>query len=105
MNRAMRRRLMLLLFFAWVAVDLASPFVPGAFSFEPAECVAGVSGPRARPVGVDAIVVARADARRREPALRVRPPASTPARPATWRPHVAHDHVVRLADTPPTDDD
>ena len=35
----MRGRLWTLVFIAYVALDLSSPFVPGAFAFNPDECI------------------------------------------------------------------
>jgi hypothetical protein len=38
----MNRRRMMLAFLIYVTLDLSSPFVPGAFNFNPDECVEGI---------------------------------------------------------------
>jgi hypothetical protein len=42
------RRTFLVVFFAYVLLDLCCPLVPGAFSFDPAESVEAVAAYRAR---------------------------------------------------------
>ena len=44
----MRRRLPLLAFILYVTLDLSNPFVPGAFTFNPDECVESVQFERER---------------------------------------------------------
>ena len=49
MTAGMRaRRCLLLVFLAYILLDLGSPFVPGAFTFDPADSVDAVSAARAR---------------------------------------------------------
>ena len=38
----MTRRRMMLAFLMYITLDLSSPFVPGAFNFDPDECVEGI---------------------------------------------------------------
>ena len=38
----MNRSRLLLAFLAYLTLDLSNPFVPGAFSFDPGDCVEGV---------------------------------------------------------------
>jgi hypothetical protein len=45
----MRTRRLILVIAVYVGLDLANPFMPGAFLFDPAESVDGVHGERARP--------------------------------------------------------
>jgi hypothetical protein len=70
----MKARRTVLAFLLYVSLDLGSPFIPGAFSFDPDECVEGVGCPRS--------ALDRADATApmsRSPVVRLAPSAS-PAR-------------------------
>jgi hypothetical protein len=46
------RRAFLIVFFAYLLLDLGCPLVPGAFSFDPAESVEAVNACRVRPAGL-----------------------------------------------------
>lgn len=49
----MRARLLIVLVLAHVSLDLSSPWVPGAFTFDPDESIeAAVARPRVAPAGV-----------------------------------------------------
>lgn len=97
------RPLLLLAFLVYVAVDLGCPFVPGAFSFDPQQCVDGVSRHRDRGEPVVVAPVA---------------PAAVVIRTVPRRPHVsradgrdrrrpfhhARDHAAAFVDAPSVDD-
>ena len=57
MTGGMRTRRILLVAFAYVVLDLASPMIPGAFSFDPAESVDVVTAVRARPAALSQVGV------------------------------------------------
>jgi hypothetical protein len=102
------RRLLLLAFAACVLLDLGCPFVPGAFSFDPAESVDAVSAYRARPPALPR--VASAPPAMTPPVLPAHVPAQateTPASPspARWRPHARRDHVAAADPRPSVEDD
>ena len=103
------RRLVLLAFFAYVALDLGCPLVPGAFSFDPAESVDAVSAYRARPPALPRVAAATS-AMSTMMAVRpfVGPVAHTPNVLVVlsfvgWRPHAGRDHA--LADPRPRIED
>jgi hypothetical protein len=85
----------LLAFISYVALDLSSPFVPGAFNFNPEQCVEAAQresqNPRsesavtAAPRSDEQVVVARHHVIRR---------ASTPSPRAQWRAPVAVTHAA-----------
>lgn len=102
------RRLVLLAFFAYVALDLGCPLVPGALSFDPAESVDAVSAYRARPPALPRVTAA--------------PPALTAVRLLVhpvphaanalvvpsfvgWRPHAGRDHTLASDPRRPIEDD
>jgi hypothetical protein len=82
---------------AYVVLDLCSPLVPGAFSFDPAESVDAVGAFRARP-GAPRIVPAAPDltAAASAQVVPLRPPDASPvvSRRTDWRPHAVVRHVV-----------
>jgi hypothetical protein len=86
----MRWRLHLLLFIAYLALDLGSPFIPGAFVFNADQCVELAHGERQR----DA---ARAE-RRADGALDAAPQTTTPPATAlrTRVPHVLTEWFVSV---------
>jgi hypothetical protein len=95
----MRARRLVLVIAIYVGLDLANPFMPGAFIFDPEQSVEGVHGERGRQQ-----LVALAT-----PAVpRAQTDATPPRRPATvgrkWfaEPRPVH---VRVADPPPLSED
>ena len=52
------RRFLLLVFFAYLALDFGSPFVPGVFAFDPADSVDAASTWRARSSDATPVVTA-----------------------------------------------
>jgi hypothetical protein len=73
----MSRRHLLLALLTYVVLDLSNPFVPGAFAFDPDECVEGITR------WASSSVVQRADAcalGARLRTLRLELPASSPLR-------------------------
>ena len=101
-------RLVLLAFFAYVAVDLGCPLVPGAFSFDPAESVDAVSAYRARPPALPR--VAAAPPVMMAVRLLVDRVAQVPNAPVVlslvdWRPHAGRDHALASDPSPRLEDD
>ena len=88
----MTGRRMTLCFLLYVTLDLSSPFVPGAFTFDPDDCVDGVHGASSQ-------LLRRADAS----ALPARKPAARPelSPPSPVRPLAGGRHpvVAWLVDT------
>ena len=99
MTAGMRlRRLLLLAFFAYVALDLGCPMVPGAFSFDPADSVDAVSAYRARsPVFPRVFALASSIENVGVPldtagdGADVRPAGLSPV---GWRPHAVRDQAT-----------
>jgi hypothetical protein len=111
MSPAMRARCpLLLVFLAYVVLDLSSPLVPGAFCFDPDGSVDALSACRTRlaapariaglpsaHVGIGIALVSR-DSR-----TWVSPPAPSPV---GWRSHAVHDLAVAAPDpSSPIEDD
>ena len=102
------RRLVLLAFFAYAALDLGCPLVPGAFSFDPAESVDAVSAYRARPPALPR--VAAAPPAMTAVRLLVDPVAHAPNALVVpslvgWRPHADRDHALASDPRPRIEDD
>ena len=115
MSGAMRaRRCLLLAFFAYILLDLGCPFVPGAFTFDPAQSVDAVSASRLRPSARElasalpprvvaapfAITMPFVGAAEGSLEAAARVPA-----PARWRPHATRERVGAADPSPSTDDD
>src|SRR5262245_51319063 len=82
----MTGRSLLLAFLTYLSLDLSTPFVPGAFNFDPDECVDGVRSPHQR---------ASASARpTRTPMVRLKLPPPSPARPLAGERNVVRDWLV-----------
>jgi hypothetical protein len=102
------RRLVLLAFFVYVAIDLGCPLIPGAFTFDADESVEAVSTYRARPPALPRVTLVPA-AMTSGP-LRAETPAyateasTLPSRPR-WRSRAGRDHVRASEPRPPVDDD
>lgn len=98
----MRLRSALLVFLvAYVVLDLCSPLVPGAFSFDPGESVDAVNACRIRPAALDRVVTVASDVTAVPVVVEV--PARRPA-PLTAgslvtarRPHAIPAHAARRA--------
>jgi hypothetical protein len=98
----MHGRLSMFAFVVYVALDLSSPFIPGAFNFNPEECVEAMHREQRQQVSVDSVpqtqrlrerlhethrvvrrvpaFAARADRRARAPVAHVSaPPPSSPS--------------------------
>jgi hypothetical protein len=91
------KRLLVLAFFAYVALDFGCPMVPGAFSFDPDESVDAVSACRARPaVFPRAVAVTSFTSGVQLPDDNAAPAADLRAgtSPIGWRPHAGHDHTT-----------
>jgi hypothetical protein len=91
------RRLFLLLFFAYVGLDLGSPMVPGAFSFDPDDSVDAVAGDRARPASLPRVASVPASVALIRPLVETAAPVSA-ARAVpllvAWRPHASLDRAA-----------
>lgn len=101
------RRFFLLGFFAYILLDLGCPFVPGAFSFDPAHSVDAVGAYRARPSGLPSVAPAPAttfDRRLVAPAVHTAGASSTPAL-VNWRRHAVRDHAAASDPRPSVEDD
>lgn len=101
------RALLLTVFLAYVALDLGCPLVPGAFSFDPAASVDGVTVYRTRPPALPGPASLPA-------ALSVPPPthvvesaseAHVVSVPVGWRPHAVRPQVATPDSRRATDDD
>ena len=102
------RRLLLVVFFAYVVLDLGCPMVPGAFSFDPAESVDAVGAYRVRPAALPRIATVPASAMSIRPlAETVAPSPDSRAVPSlvVWRPHAGRDRAVGSGPRPSTEDD
>ena len=80
---------MMLAFVIYVTLDLSSPFVPGAFNFDPDECVDGIhraSSPHER---ADATVLPA-----RSPVARLVLPPPSPVRPPAGGRHAVLEWLV-----------
>lgn len=69
------------LLLAYVALDLGSPVIPGAFSFDPDDCVDGFRGDRTRATGLEATPLAARTPQRGDD-VRPSPRAERPRMPA-----------------------
>ena len=108
MSVAMRaRRCLLLAFFAYILLDLGCPFVPGAFTFDPAESVDAAGAYRARPGGLPRAVAAPVTpavlplVARPERSLAGATPVFASVR---WEPHATRDRVGASDPAPSADD-
>jgi hypothetical protein len=85
----MTRRRLMLAFLMYITLDLSSPFVPGAFNFDPDECVEGIhhaSSPHQR---ADASALPA-----RTPVVRLGLPPSSPVRPLAGGRHVVLEWLI-----------
>jgi hypothetical protein len=73
----MTRRRLMLAFLVYVTIDLSNPFVPGAFNFDPDECVDGIHRGSSSHQRTDAPALLPA----RVPVVRLELPPSSPVRP------------------------
>ena len=99
------RRAILIVFFAYVLLDLSCPLLPGAFRFEPAASVEAVNAhrppavPRIDSMGADVTPSPR-------PAETIAHGADAPTLPpAPWRPHAVRDQLGASEPRPPVEDD
>jgi hypothetical protein len=94
-------------FLLYVAIDLSNPFVPGAFNFNPDECVEGLHRTSSSFQRTDALA-----SQARVPVVRLELPPPSPSRPLVGGRHVV---LAWLADSredmrasgdppPPTED-
>jgi hypothetical protein len=109
MTGAMRvRRLLLLMFFVYVVVDLGCAFVPGAFAFEAEDSVEAVSAYRIRTPAMPRLVSVPATA-----TLAPLPPRTEPyvgdvqtvPSPVGWQPHAASARTAAPDPRPSAEDD
>jgi hypothetical protein len=102
------RRCLLLAFFAYVVLDLSCPFVPGAFTFDPADSVDAVSAYRARPASLPRVASV--------PSTTVALPfvpgteravvgAVSALSPVGWRPHAVRERAGTADHVTAADDD
>lgn len=103
------RRLLLLMFFVYVAVDLGCASVPGAFTFEAADSVEAVGAHRMRApamprlVALPAMTIATLAPPLPQPAPS-RDPRTMPSA-ARWQPHGASAPTAAADPRPAVDDD
>jgi hypothetical protein len=91
---AMIRRRGMLAFVVYIALDLSSPFVPGAFNFNPDECVDGIhraSSPNQR---ADASALPA-----RTPVVRLELPPPSPVRPLAGGRNLVLEWLVDARDS------
>ena len=103
----MNRRRKMLAFVIYITLDLSSPFVPGAFNFNPDECVDGLhraSSPNQR---ADASALPA-----RTPVVRLELPPLSPVRPPAGGRHLVlewlvdgRDNTRASGDAPPPAED
>ena len=103
----MIRRRMLLGFLLYLTLDLSSPFVAGAFTFDPDSCVEAIHRASSSAERTDASAVSS-----RTPVVRLELPSPSSLRPLTGRRHAILDwlvdtraHARTAADPPMSPDD
>ena len=85
----MTPRRLTLAFLMYLTLDLSSPFVPGAFNFEPDECVEAIRGSSSPHPRADASALPA-----RTPVVRLGLPPSSPVRPLAGGRHVVLEWLV-----------
>jgi hypothetical protein len=85
----MNRRRLILAFLVYVTLDLSNPFVPGAFNFNPDECVEAIQRVSSSHQRIDASALPA-----RVPVMRLELPASSPARPPVGGRYVILEWLV-----------
>ena len=93
----MRGRLTMFAFVVYVALDLSNPFIPGAFNFNPEECVEAAHREHQQQAGVHSVPRARPLAERLDDTHRVLRRAPAPAPRADRR---APAPVARVGSPP-----
>ena len=104
----MTRSRLILAFLTYLTLDLSSPFVAGAFTFNPDECVEGIHRVSSAADRTDASVLLSA----RVPVVRLERPSPSPVRPLAgaryavleWR-IGTRDDPRASADPPPASED
>ena len=85
----MNRRRGMLVFVIYIALDLSSPFVPGAFNFNPDECVDGIQRASSPNQRADASALPT-----RTPVVRLELPPPSPVRPLAGGRHLVLEWLV-----------
>ena len=91
-TRSMRGRLTIFAFLLYVTLDLSNPFHPGAFNFNPEECVEVAHRQQQQHASIDA--VSEAQRQRADTTERVVLRAPAPAPRADWRVPVPVAHAA-----------
>ena len=85
----MNRRRLMLVFLVYVTIDLSDPFVPGAFAFNPDECVEGIHRTSSSPQYADASPLSV-----RARVARLDVPLPSPVRPRAEGRHASLEWLV-----------
>jgi hypothetical protein len=85
----MNRRGMMLAFLLYLTLDLSSPFVPGAFNFDPDECVDGIRRASSSHERADATALPA-----RSPVAPLVCPQTSPVRPPAGGRHAVLEWLV-----------
>lgn len=102
----MRARLLVVLVLAYVSLDLSSPWVPGAFTFDPDESVdAAFARPRMAASGMPQVVTPASMPAPAPRTPRVVPRSEVVARPLVeWVADLRRAHSVAVEPTRPAED-
>ena len=102
------RRLLLVVCFAYVLLDLGCPMVPGAFRFDPAESVDAVGAYRVRPAALPRIAAVLASSMSIplfEETVAPSPDSRGVPSLVIWRPHAGRDRGAGPGPRPSTEED
>jgi hypothetical protein len=93
-TRSMRSRLTIFTFVLYVTLDLSNPFHPGAFNFNPEECVEVAHRQQQQHASIDAVSEAQRLRQRADTTERVVLRAPAPVPRADWRVPVPVAHAA-----------
>jgi hypothetical protein len=100
-TRSMRGRLTILSFVLYVALDLSNPFHPGAFNFNPEECVEAAQREQQQSAAIGSVPQAQRLRQQVDEIHRVARRAPAPAPRAEWRAPVPVAHAAAPPASPP----